>query len=154
MIREGINFTRHELSDLLKAWLVLSLAFAILLTGPKFSLLFVKHLMISAFTVGAGFLLHELSHKFLAQKYGCRAEFRAFPLMLAITIFSSLFGFIFAAPGAVFIGGNISSKKNGQVSLAGPLTNIFLAIAFFSLIVFSQSELLQLKTVPKTYFLF
>lgn len=143
---ENLKFSRNELNDLLKAWVVLSLAFAILMNGgPKFSLTFVKPLLISAFTVGIGFLLHELAHKYLAQKYGCRAEFKAFPLMLAITLFGSLFGFIFAAPGAVFISGHaISSKKNGQVSLAGPLMNIFLAIAFFSLLIFTSSELMHL----------
>jgi len=143
---EHLKFNRNELNDLLKAWIVLSLSFAILLSGgPKFSFLFIKNLLVSAFTVGIGFLLHELAHKYMAQKYGCRAEFKAFPIMLAITLFGSLFGFIFAAPGAVFISGRtISTKRNGQVSLAGPLMNIFLAIAFFSLIVFSSSDLMQL----------
>lgn len=140
-----INFSKSELKDLTKAWLVLSIAFAILLTGPKFSLLFVKNLAVSALTVGSGFLLHELAHKFLAQKYGCKAEFKAFPLMLAITLFGSLFGFVFAAPGAVFISGhNISTRKNGKVSLVGPLTNLVLSLGFFAILFVSQSELFQL----------
>jgi len=42
----------------------------------------------------------------------------------------SLFGFIIAAPGAVFIRGMITRERNGKISLAGPMTNIVLAILF------------------------
>lgn len=138
------SFNSRELSDLGKAWIVLSIAFAILQVGLKFSTLFLEYLAISAFTVGSGFLLHELSHKYFAQKFGCKAEFKAFPLMLAITLISSLFGFIFAAPGAVFISGNVSKRRTGQVSLAGPIMNIILAVAFFFLGFVSANSTLQL----------
>ena len=41
------------------------------------------------------------------------------------------FGFILAAPGAVFIHGTgLNRNKNGKISVVGPLTNIILAILF------------------------
>ncbi|MBI2141311.1 hypothetical protein HYU16_02705 [Candidatus Woesearchaeota archaeon] len=80
--------------------------------------------------MGVGFLLHELMHKYFAQKYGCRAEFRAFDFMLLIAFVMSFFGFIFAAPGGVFIQGNVNAARSGRISAAGPLTNIVLAAIF------------------------
>lgn len=139
------RFSKKEIGDLLKAWIVLSIAFAVLQVGAKFSLQLVQFFAISAFTVGSGFLLHELAHKYFAQKYGCVAEFRAFPVMLAITLFSSLFGFIFAAPGAVFFSGhNIPKRKIGHISIAGPITNVLLAAAFFLLAFVSSTGTLHL----------
>ena len=55
--------------------------------------------------------------------------------MLVLAILMSFFGFIFAAPGAVVIKASyIHPSKNGKISLAGPLTNIILALLFFALI--------------------
>lgn len=133
----------EEKKDLFKSWIVLSLAFAILLTGRSFSLMLLINFIISALTVGFGFILHELAHKFLAEKYNCSAIFKAEPTMLAITLISSLFGFIFAAPGAVHIGGLISKKRRGHISLAGPLTNLILASLFIPIIILSQNNLIS-----------
>ncbi|MAG07886.1 hypothetical protein CMO89_00265 [Candidatus Woesearchaeota archaeon] len=82
---------------------------------------------ISAFTVGIAFLFHELAHKIVAQHYGCEAEFRSFDKMLILAIAMSFFGFVFAAPGAVMISGPVGIRRNGTISLAGPLTNLILA---------------------------
>ncbi len=141
-----INTSRIELIDITKAWFVLSLAFAFVFSGISllngkignlFSLDFLVLFLISVFTAGLGFLLHELAHKFVAQKYGCVAEFRAFDNMLYLALGLAAFvGFIFAAPGAVMISGMITRKENGIVSLAGPLTNYILAMFFLSLMVF------------------
>jgi len=131
-----MKFSQREKKDLFYAGLMISLAFAILLGGGYQSLLSFNSGLINAFvaaffTAGIGFLLHEIMHKYAAQSYGLRAEFKAFYNMLWIALGSSLFGFIFAAPGAVFISGaNISREKNGKISLAGPMTNIVLAIIF------------------------
>ncbi|HIH76609.1 MAG TPA: metalloprotease, partial [Methanomassiliicoccales archaeon] len=45
----------------------------------------------------------------------------------------SFLGFLFAAPGAVYIQGRISKKQNGIISLAGPSTNIMFGTAFIIL---------------------
>lgn len=129
-----MRFSSVEVQHLLRAWIVISLAFAILNSGG-FSLTstFLVAAAISAATVGTGFLLHELMHKYFAQKYGCRAEFRAFDFMLLIALVMSFFGFLFAAPGGVFIQGHVNPARNGRISAAGPATNIVLAVAFIGL---------------------
>ena len=126
-----IATSKKELIDILKAWLAVSAAFGIVL-GSSLSN-FYASFIIAALTVGVGFLLHELGHKFAAQRYGCFAEFRSFDNMLILAIAMSFFGFVFAAPGAVMISGRINRKKNGIISAAGPLVNIALALAFLAL---------------------
>lgn len=132
-----MKFSKIEIHDLMKAWFFISLAFAVLFSGgyaffssPDF-LNFVIIFIISVFTVGIAFLLHEIAHKFVAQRYNLKAEFRAFDKMLWIALAMSFFGFIIAAPGAVMIRGfRINRERNGEISLAGPLTNIILAVIF------------------------
>lgn len=138
-----IRFSPREMKDLLKAWLAIAAAFALLYSVdlsrvsifsgglPFFSFSqFLLFFAISLFTVGVGFLFHELAHKIVAQKYGARAEFHSFDFMLILALVMSLFGFLLAAPGAVFIQGRLSRRQHGIVSAAGPLTNIVLAILF------------------------
>ncbi|MEM2130966.1 MAG: hypothetical protein QXR96_00435 [Candidatus Woesearchaeota archaeon] len=68
--------------------------------------------------------------------------------MLFFGLITSFFGFVFLAPGAVFIKGNISNKKNAIISLAGPLSNIILAVFFISLFVFlNLYNLFQSKVI-------
>ena len=135
-----MRFSNTELQHLVRAWFAISLAFAILLSDAKFSLSgkFILELLpsflIAAITVGLGFLLHELAHKFLAQRYGAIAEFRASDTMLIAAVVMSFFGFLFAAPGAVLIHGNINAARNGRISAAGPIVNVVLAVAFFVLL--------------------
>lgn len=128
--RKKTTYSKEEITDLVKAWLVISLAFAIVLSGPWFSSTLILNFIISLTTVGIGFIFHELAHKIVAQKYGCIAEFRANNMMLGLALITSFFGIIFAAPGAVYIGGFVSKKRNGIISLAGPLTNMFIAMIF------------------------
>ena len=76
-----------------------------------------------------GFFLHEMAHKFVAQRYGCWAEFRYSQQGLLIALLlSSLAGFLFAAPGAVYIAGRIDARQNGIISIAGPMTNVVVAV--------------------------
>lgn len=130
-----MRFSSEEVKHISRAWLAISTAFAILLSGGlSLDLRFVTAFAMAAVTVGLGFLLHELAHKFLAQRYGCIAEFRAFDTMLMLAVLMSFFGFILAAPGAVFIHGNVNIARNGRISAVGPLVNIILAFAFFALL--------------------
>ena len=76
-----------------------------------------------------------MSHKFIAQKYGLWAEFRMFPKGLQFALLLSLFTpFVFAAPGAVMFQGGSRDYETGKIAMAGPLSNIILAI--ISLIIF------------------
>ena len=130
-----MKFSQIELTDLLKSWIAISIAFAIILSEDIFSASFSKSLLVAAFTVGVAFLLHEIAHKYMAQKYHYWAEFRAFNGMLILAIVMSFFGFIFAAPGAVMIQGYyITKEKNGKISAAGPIINLILGIIFIILL--------------------
>lgn len=138
----SIRFSGIELQHLLKSWAAISLAFAILYSGGVKGVInligsspkdLVIAFIISGFTVGLGFLLHELAHKFVAQKYGCYAEYRGNDKMLYLAIMLSFFGFIFAAPGAVYIKGHVGIVRNGRISIAGPLSNFILALLFLGL---------------------
>ena len=141
----NLTTSRKEIIDLAKAWIVISTAFAILLHGLSFNAGFVLAFVLSAFTVGTGFLVHELAHKIVAQHYGCDAEFRSFDSMLLLALLMSFFGFIFAAPGAVFINGPVGVRRNGKISMAGPLTNIIFAVIFLAgLFVFKTGALRDL----------
>lgn len=79
--------------------------------------------------VGAAFLLHELSHKFTAIRYGYFAQFKLWQtgLLLAL-VMSFAVGFVFAAPGAVYIYGINDEKKDAKISLSGPLVNMIVAL--------------------------
>jgi len=127
----GITTSRTELVDLIKAWLAISLAFGILLGGFSFNL--VTFFMISSLTVGLGFIAHEMAHKVLAQKYGCKAEFRSWDKMLILAVIMSFFGFIIVAPGAVMISGPVGRRRNGKISAAGAIANLIVATGFLSL---------------------
>jgi|TARA_B100001971_G_C18207136_1_gene548347 Zn-dependent protease len=140
----NITTSEVELKDLLKAWLAISFAFAILFSGGlSFSFGFYYVFIVSSLTVGIGFLFHEIAHKLTAQHYGCFAEFRSFDTMLILAVLMSFLGFIFAAPGAVMISGPVGKRRNGRISMAGPLTNIILSLLFFSLMSVPVPSLLK-----------
>ncbi len=138
-----VNTSEKEIRDILKAWLAISLAFAVILSSSIFSAELYYKFIIASLTVGIGFLLHELGHKFVAQRYGCFAEFRSFDNMLILAVAMSFLGFVFAAPGAVMISGRVSKSKNGIISAAGPIVNIALALLFLAISFFQLPDLLK-----------
>ena len=125
-----LTTSKKEIIDITKAWLAITIAFAIVLRS---GIGFIESLLVSAIAVGLGFLLHELGHKVVAQYYRCFAEFRSFDSMLLLAIAMSFFGFVFAAPGAVMIHGYVNKERNGKISIAGPAINIALALIFLIL---------------------
>lgn len=138
----SIKTSKTEIRDIVKSWFIISLAFAFIFSGLRliggnfsldrlFSSEFILLFLFSLGTAGLGFLLHELAHKFVAQKYGCVAEYRAFDHMLYLALgLAVTIGFLFAAPGAVMISGMVTRRENGIISLAGPATNYILAGLF------------------------
>jgi Zn-dependent protease len=92
----------------------------------------------------SAFLLHELAHKFLAQFYRAWAEFRVIFFSAIFTAVSALpfFPFKFIAPGAVFISGSISERRNGKISLVGPLTNVALGTGMLIAFILTDSQLM------------
>jgi Zn-dependent protease len=128
-----MKFSRIEIEHLLRAWILVSLAFAILYSGFSLNTQFGVMFVVAAITAGIGFLGHELMHKYVAQRYGCWAEFRANNFMLGLMVLLSFFGFLFAAPGGVYILNRVTPRKNGIISLAGPATNIVFGVLFAAL---------------------
>lgn len=133
-----LTTSRREVWELAIAWFALTLAVTLLFTDPVRSLgsldpsVFLRVFGVSFVTAGAGFLLHELAHKVVAQRLGYWAEFRASYDMLVIAIVSGLVGFLFAAPGAVQIRGvGLTKHDSGVIAVAGPLTNLMLFVVFF-----------------------
>jgi hypothetical protein len=137
------RISRRERFDLLIAWGAISLAFSLIFKDnfelirifPDPIIRFIFSLLFSVVTVGIGFVVHEMAHKFTAMKYGYWAEFRKDNTMLLVAVaLAALVGVVFAAPGATVIynngrfGGGLSREENGKISAAGPVTNLLLCI--------------------------
>lgn len=131
-----MSLENQELTDLLISWITLSAAFAFVFSDKGLNVTsFGNALAIAALAVGTGFLMHELAHKYVAIHFGAKAEYRAWNLGLMVALAFAIFGgFIFAAPGAVYIfGKKVSPKENGIISVAGPLMNIVVGIIAFGI---------------------
>lgn len=136
---------QREIIEIAGSWLVVSVAFGWVLRNSFPELAFPNNfylaLVIALVAVGTGFILHELAHKYSAIHYGAHAAFFAWPmgLLLALGMAFGL-GFVFAAPGAVYIfKSDLTARENGIISVLGPITNIVLGILFwaFGLFVFT-----------------
>ncbi len=131
--RTRFGFSEDEISDILVALGVLTVAFTLVMWkwGRGFPLVLAFP---TAFgSVLTGFFLHEMGHRFVARRYGCWAEFRKWDLGLVLALLTAAVGFLFAAPGAVYISGRVTRDANGKISLAGPLTNIFVGVFFYAM---------------------
>ena len=152
-----------ELKDLIISALLLALAFGIAFSGGFRSILEPGRLLI-AFSlalvgVSSGFILHELGHRFVARRFGCFAEYTMWPTGLMLALLCSLFGFVFAAPGAVMIhpGADLwgrttlTRKRIGLISIAGPAMNICLAVVFALLNIFYPATVFSLGAQVNTW---
>jgi Zn-dependent protease len=104
-------------------------------------------LTLSAIAFTASFLIHEIAHKIVAQKYGLWAEFRLTPMGAVITAISIPLPFKFISPGAVMVAGATDQKTMGKTAIAGPATNIVLATILAVTSVASPSIALSLATI-------
>jgi Zn-dependent protease len=118
--------------------LIVSLMIFLLVAIASYSQLLAKPLLFATLALGfaMAFILHELSHKSVAQRYGFLAEFRLNLIGIIISIASIFLPVKILAPGAVFVEGRfITSEDFGKIALAGPITNllqsIVLLIAFW-----------------------
>ena len=130
------RFSRIELQHLFIAMIVLTLAFSFVFSPLyNFSLdRFLFALPISFLGILTAFFVHELSHKFMAQKYGLWSEFRMNIQNLILSLILALFtGFVFAAPGAVMFRGQARTFETGMIASAGPTANIITAAITFPL---------------------
>lgn len=135
------KFSKIETIHILISILVLTIAFSFWRSGGLIFNsdinLIVQSIPYALASVLTAFFFHELSHKFMAQKFGLWAEYRLFPLGLILALVVSVFtGFIFAAPGAVMFMGGSKSHETGKIALAGPLSNLIVAFVTFPLFYF------------------
>lgn len=138
-----VKFTAKEIRDIIISMAVISFVFAYIFARRDLNSV-IFYIPITLVVVGLGFVLHELAHKFVAIRYGYWAEYKMWVgglIFALVTAFAV--GFVFVAPGAVYIHGNyIKNSENGKISLAGPATNIILALLFLSIPMFFQNSLL------------
>ena len=103
-----MSFSSYEKEQLKESIGILTVAFtlalsdglAIVLNNPN---ILIRTLPLAFAAVMTGFLLHELAHKWMAQQYGCWAEYRGNKNGLYFALMMSVFGFLLAAPGAVMV---------------------------------------------------
>ena len=131
------HFSQTELKDLGISLLAFSLGLAfvfnggvargMLSLGPELLVTIPLFFFLGMVAFGPAFIIHELAHKFVAKYYGCWAEFRADPAGLRTGVMIAFFiGFLFMAPGAVMVAGNVNRRQNGIIALAGPFSNLIL----------------------------
>lgn len=138
---DKLQISNQELAHLGIAWFIFIIAFfpqlfilGINETGSVDSAL--AQVSIASFALGFAFIFHELGHKFAAQYFKARAEFKLDARGLLISAVSIALGFYLLMPGATFWQSNLSkySDIRGRVSASGPIVNLHLAclsIAFF-----------------------
>src|SRR3989344_20103 len=129
-----MQFSKKEIQDIVVSTAVLGFAFG----GAD-------NFLTAVFVVGVAFVAHEvIGHKFIAQRLGAFAEYKAWNLGLLLALVSSFFGFVFAAPGAVYFSERykgpfaftvhkLGKKEVGMIGLGGPAVNIVLGALFIGL---------------------
>lgn len=147
------TFTLAETRDLIIATLVLGFLFSIALKNFEVttsSSIFVNFITAIAI-VAPALILHEIAHKFVAQKYGCKANYALWPIGAVMAVLITLLTggrVIFAALGAVMIATTystrlgyrfvgLSNEELGKIAWSGPVVNIAIALFSFFLISFA-----------------
>ena len=137
------KFSRIEILHLFIAMMVLTIAFSFplsnsgLLYGGIAIETLPSSLAIAFFGLLTAFFVHELAHKFVAQKYGLWSEFRMFPLGLLFSFILAIFtGAVIAAPGAVMFRGETRTFEMGRIAAAGAVANITIALITLPLYIF------------------
>ncbi len=134
-------FTRFEIKDYAISIFFLTVSFDFAFSHIIFSPENFLYFLIPSFlAVLTGFFFHELGHKVVSMRLGYPAFYKRWDLGLLLGLMFSLFGFVFAAPGAVNIYGYVDRNSYGKISIAGPAVNIFFALL---LIPFSNFSLFQ-----------
>ncbi|NJP05692.1 MAG: peptidase M50 [Chloroflexaceae bacterium] len=132
----SIGTHTNETVELLKAWAATSLAFGIFLARGNIIDIwpFLQFLVIAGVTCGVGVVVHELAHRVVARHFGASAHFLASEVVfLVLPIFLAFLGVFIAAPGAVWYTGSLTRKQGGLIALAGPVSNLVLAVLFLLL---------------------
>lgn len=141
-VRTGVSTSRSELVQIGIAFVVLAFDLTIIFSentvlfgaaGFDLQAVSLEVVEMAAIAALTGFVAHELAHKVVAQVRGVWAEFRMSPMGLAISVATSYFGMLWAAPGATVVSGMAAERRAdwGKTSLAGPMTNAVFSGAFY-----------------------
>ena len=137
-----MSFSKYEKEQLTESIGILTVAFTLALSDGLASVMSSPEILFNTLplafgAVMTGFLLHELAHKWMAQQYGCWAEYRGNRNGLLFALLMSSFGFLLAAPGAVMVSGRINERQNGIIAAVGPISNIIIALTAFPIYIFT-----------------
>ncbi len=145
----------QEIKEIFISAVALAIAFSIAFSGGYRGItsLGIGVFFMSIIAVSLSFVLHELGHRYAARRFNCHAEYKMWPQGLILAMAFSMFGFVFAAPGAVMVypksdiwgtKASVSRKKFGLISAAGPAMNLLLAGIFFLSSLVIQSDIFLL----------
>lgn len=133
------SFSKIEIQHIVIAMGVLTIAFSFAFSPLyRFDVsIFLAALPLSFLGMVTAFLVHELAHKFTAQRFGLWSEFRMYPMGLLLSLVVSMVtGFVIAAPGAVMFRGDSRGIETGKIAAAGPSANIITASIMYPLSTF------------------
>ena len=126
------RFSQTEIRDLtLSALLVSGVGLSLLGFGILGSPVIIVAMLVAVFT--ASFFIHEMAHKFVAQRFGLWAEFRLTLTGAILTLISIISPFKIISPGAVMIAGAAGTDTVGKTAIAGPVTNLVICGISFAL---------------------
>jgi Zn-dependent protease len=136
-VKGHVYMSPTELKHLIPAaLLIVGIGFSIVFYNQFFSGYFLDwgltEMSVFAVLLTASFLIHEMAHKVIAQIRGLWAEFRLTKWGAVITLISVFTPFRLISPGAVMISGPARLKEIGEISIAGPSTNITLSVVFLA----------------------
>jgi Zn-dependent protease len=153
------EFSRLEIIHLLISIFILTFAFSFALTGNNMIQAYILGFKFDALILGfaksflgviIAFFCHEISHKFIAQKYRLWSEYRMNTKGIILALILGFFTpIVFAAPGAVIFRGKVRIFEMGKIAIAGPLANILLASFTFFLYIFVFIEIPFLNDIFK-----
>ena len=137
-----MSFSKYEKEQLTESIGILTVAFTLALSDGLAPVMNSPEILINTLplafgAVMTGFLLHELAHKWMAQQYGCWAEYRGNRNGLLFALLMSSFGFLLAAPGAVMVSGRITERQNGIIAAVGPISNVIIALIAYPIYIFT-----------------
>ncbi|MCS6785329.1 MAG: hypothetical protein NZ581_09080, partial [Candidatus Caldarchaeum sp.] len=148
-----LSFSRTEVIHLLVA------TAAVCLAGFGFlGFIFVSPTSTAFLVAGfaVSFVGHELAHKFMGLRRGLAAEFRVFPAGLFVTLLTAILPVPFKVimPGAVMIRGMATQKTIGEIAAAGPVFNLILAIAAFTMAKLLSNPVLEAIASVNSFLMF
>lgn len=132
--RGKISFSEKEVKHLtVGALLVIGIGFSLGLFSSTFWQMSPIMLILFTMILTASFFIHEIAHKIVAQRNGFWAEFRLMFTGAILTLLSIISPFKIISPGAVMVAGLVDRENMGKISIAGPTTNIILAVMLLTI---------------------